>query len=870
MDASLLATKLFVPHPRPGLVARPRLIERLSAALDCGLILVSAPAGYGKTTILTQWIAQNKPAIAAAWISLDQGDNDPVRFWDYFIAALRTVRPAAGEAASAMLHSAQGYATESLLISLINDLSDISRDVVLVLDDYHLVNSEGVHTGVTFLLDHLPPRMHVLVATRADPPLRLAHFRGRGAMVEIGADDLRFTGEEAAGLLREVLGETLSLEQIASLNARTEGWPVGLKMAALSMRGQKNVPRLIAAFAGSHRYVGDYLIEEVLRWQPDEVRAFLLNTSVLERLTAPLCDTITEGTGSQTLLEEIEQANLFLVQLDESRRWYRYHHLFAEHLRHRLERASGLDNVTRLHRRASQWYEDHGFPDDAIHHALAARDWERVVGLIGSVAEGRMKQGEMTTVLGWLQSVPDEMLRADLNVYGQYGHILVHTGRFDSAETVLNYLERAAPEDAELQGQVAADRAFQAFRRDDLIRSTKLGRRALALLPKDNHGLRARAAWCLGLALYRLGLYAEARPALSISIDAGKLVGDLLSASDSLSYLWHQGQLRRMAEVGQQIIALAGRSPASALGWLTLSRAQYEWNDLDEAARNQAIAAELSELRGPPEVILSSHVFLARTRVARGDSEAAIESMAKIGSLLEGRAARPGIRALAISYSALLALRLSDLVGASKWEERLLPLADALPIEARNIPARLLIARGEKATAKKWLQDCNREAAQLDAQGVIVEIRVYQALAAETPAEALTFLTEALKLGEPEGFVRTFVDEGKLLKPLLRRASVHGITPQYTAKLLNIIEAEERRRQLTSGTGPSHQAPGIVSDRELEILRLVASGLTNRQIAARLIVTQGTVKVHLHNISEKLNARSRTQAVTRARELKLI
>ncbi|HEX9976361.1 MAG TPA: hypothetical protein VGA82_03835, partial [Dehalococcoidales bacterium] len=396
---SLLATKLFVPPARPGLVARPRLQERFRVAFNYGLVLVSAPAGFGKTTLVSEWVHSSRPPVPTAWLSLEEGENDPVRFWDYFIAALKILKPAVGETALSLLHAPEPYPTESLLTALINDLTGIRKDFLVVLDDYHLIVAEPIHAGIAFLLDHMPPKMHLIISTRVDPPLPLAHFRGRGTMLEIGAEDLRFTLEEATALLEGLQDLELGADDVSALNARTEGWVVGLKMAALSMRGQKDMRRFLTTFTGSQRYVMDYLVEEVLRRQSPEVQDFLLKTAVLERLTGPLCDSVTGHNDSQEMLIKLESAfGGFLVPLDESRQWYRYHHLFAELLRHQLERISGAEEVTLLHQRASQWYEDNKLPDDAIHHSLVARDWERAMRLITGVADNRIRRGEIVTV----------------------------------------------------------------------------------------------------------------------------------------------------------------------------------------------------------------------------------------------------------------------------------------------------------------------------------------------------------------------------------------------------------------------------------------------------------------------------------------
>jgi LuxR family transcriptional regulator, maltose regulon positive regulatory protein len=568
MDAPLLATKLFVPQPRPGLVARPRLIQRLNDALSSGMVLVSASAGSGKTTAVVQWVLQTKKNTPVAWVSLDDGDNDPVRFWDYFIAAFKIFKPVAGEAASTILHSGQSYTTEGLLTSLINDIADISKNFVIVLDDYHLIKSDAIHTALAFLLDHIPPMMHLVVATRADPPLPLPHFRGRGTLVEIGADDLRFTDEEAARLLREILGTPLSAEQTAALNAHTEGWVVGLKMAALSMRGEKDIQSFIAGFTGSHRYVMDYLVEEVLKRQTEEVRDFLLQTSVLGRMTAPLCDFLTGGNRGRDMLMELDRANLFLVPLDDTRQWYRYHHLFAELLRHQLEMHYGTDMVTRPHKRASEWYEENKLPDDAIYHAMAARDWDKGMKLIGAESESRLKRGEWNTLLKWFQAIPDEILRSRPRLYSQYGNVLVTAGQLEAAENVLSYLETTAQQDAGLLGEVALFRAILAKERDDVPNQIEQLQKALLLLPSNETAYRARASYLLGLIEYNAGQLEEAQSLLTDAYRKASEAADYWVWARAASHLgmtlWLRGKLQSASVMAKQAAETAGRSPVAA------------------------------------------------------------------------------------------------------------------------------------------------------------------------------------------------------------------------------------------------------------------------------------------------------------------
>jgi len=568
METSLLATKLFIPKARPGLVPRPRLMARLEAAFTCRLTLVSAQAGYGKSTVLAQWISENRPPGGTAWVSLDEGDNDPVRFWDYFIAALRTLRPNTGETALALLHSPQSYSAESVLTALINDITDISDDFVIVLDDYQLIKAEPIHSAIVFLLEHMPPRMHLVIATRADPPLHLSRLRGRGTMVEIGADDLRFTVEETAALLKAQHLE-LPDEDISTLNARTEGWAVGLTMAGLSLGKNKDVPGFIAAFSGSQRHVMDYLVEEVLRQQPSELQLFLLQTSVLERLTAGLCDYVTERHGSREMLENLASAfGGFLIPLDEARQWYRYQHLFAGLLRHQAEMHNSEEQMRVLHQRASQWFEEHSLPDEAVHHALAARDWQRAMLLISGASERLVNGGQWLTLLSWFSMVPDQLLRSVPRLYSRYAGVLINLGQFEAAETALSYLEKNAQGDTSLQGELAVFQMNLATLRGNTARILESAETALRLLPPDNLTMRARASYMLGWVHMNRVHLDEAESFIKEAYELARQAGDYVNGAGSACYLgvvlWLRGKLGQAQEMIQHGVALAGQLPASA------------------------------------------------------------------------------------------------------------------------------------------------------------------------------------------------------------------------------------------------------------------------------------------------------------------
>src|SRR5919112_590390 len=486
----LLTTKLAVPSTRVSLVPRSRLSERLEEGLGPKLILVSAPAGFGKSTLLGAWASElSGSGRPMAWYSLDSADNDPAQFWRYFFTAIDLLQPGSGKTALALLDSPQASPIEAILTTLLNELVDLSTDSVLVIDDYHLIESQTIHEALTFLIDHLPPRMHLVIATRMDPPLPLPRMRVRGKLTELRAADLRFTPEEAATFLNQVMGLELSAEDTAELEGRTEGWIAGLQMAALAMRDHADVSGFIAAFTGSNRHVVDYLAEEVLARQPEELRTFLLKTSVLDRMCAPLCNAVTGHADGQTTLERLEHANLFVIPLDDERHWYRYHHLFADVLRQRLHQAHA-ELVPDLHQRAGGWFEEEGLVPEAIHHALAARDWERAIRLIGSSGMTVVLSQQGQTLLGWIDKIPEELGRERPVLCTIRALALAFSNRPDAAEASLQQAERClrgkpiTDEARTISGRAAVIRAAIARFSGDLQRCVALSRRALELLPE--------------------------------------------------------------------------------------------------------------------------------------------------------------------------------------------------------------------------------------------------------------------------------------------------------------------------------------------------------------------------------------------------
>ena len=871
METQLLATKLFVPSPRPGLVLRPRLMEQLDSALNSPFTLVSAPAGFGKTTVLTQWIRGIRPGTKFGWIQLDAGDNDPVRFWDYLIAAVRKQHADAGSTASSMLHSPQTFGTDSVLSSLLNDLADIRDDFVLVIDDYHLIKSEAIHGGLSFLVDHCPLKLHLIVATRVDPMMPLAHFRGRGTMIEVGADDLRFTFEEADEFL-QTQEIKLGRDDLGALNAKIEGWAVGLKMAAMAMRGRKDLGAFISSFAGSQKYVMDYLAEEVLNHQPEDVDRFLLTTSILEKFNAPLCDAVTELGHSRQMLAKLEQANLFLVPLDDSREWYRYHHLFAELLRHQRGIRYGTGNADALHQKASAWYEGRGLVDDAVHHAIAARDWQNALRLIAGAADAKIKQGANVTLVNWMKALPGEVRRSDMDLYVRYGRALAIAVQPDDAKAALDDLEKASQEQPGIRGRVAAIRAALSAVIGDIPQTIEMGKAALSLLAPDDLPYRGWVSYEAGFVQYYIGHFDEGWALLNQGHQMAAQSGDAWIAATTLNFLaaitQQRGRLREALTMASRALEIAGQSPTASLAHCRRCIIAYELNDLKTAEDSARLITEWSALTGKAETPLLAHLYLALVCAAHGDWANANLEMGKAEQFAQR--AMPFFKARQAAGQVVLAIRAEDPNRAATWGARLADYSSVFPFEFAHVPARLLIAQGKKAEAAESLRTIHQNALNAGAHGLAIGIRVCQALAAETEEDALGFLSEALVKAEPEGYIRTFVDEGKLLAPLLRKAESRGVVPAYAAKLLRIIRDEQQRHVEVVLNSRGFPLSGPLSERELEILKLLETGLSNRQIADRLVITLSTAKTHIHNISRKLDAKTRTQAIARARDMKLL
>ena len=931
MLAPLLKTKLYAPPVRAERISRARLLAQLSDAITsgCRLVLISAPAGSGKSTLLSEWghSLEAQPvrpsptgarvvrslSARVAWVSLDERDNDSATFWSYVIAALEHVRAEIGRSATAMLRSTDPPPIETVLTALINEIAEAPEpdgdetDLVLILDDYHLIEAQPIHSAVAYLLDHLPPRIHLVLASRSDPPLPLSQLRGRGQMVDLRQADLRFTPDEAAAFLNETMGLSLSAEQIAALERRTEGWIVGLQMAALSLRGrgEAQVDHFVRSFAGSHRYVLDYLTDEVLQRQPPDVQHFLLQTSVLDRLTGSLCDAITGREDGDEMLEQLEAANLFVVPLDSERRWYRYHHLFAELLRRRLDETQP-DQVSLLHRRASEWYEARGLIAEAVHYGLVAGDVERVARLVGGNALAMAEHGELSTLKGWLSALPGEAVRAQPWLCIAQAWMLAFTGQLGAVEPLLQDAERTAAnwkvlaETQHIRAHIAAVQTYVAMIRGEESRTAELARQALELLPADDGMTRGWAAMVLGLNLYQGGDIAAADQALAEAVAISQASGDshvaVLSLCNLVAVQIERGELQRAARMLQDALRLAAefsaRSgqplPISTYAHILFGGLLYQRNDLIAAMRHLREAIEVGEQWGEPLRLIGAYTQLADLLQATGNAEAALDALARAKQLANGLS--PWTAARVAMAEALIRLRQGDVAAASCWAASYKDaLADYFSVferwSASLVKVRVDIVQGRLDSALALLQQVHQDAVAAGVMHHVVETLVLQAVAHRAHGgleQALNALDDALCLGEPQGYVRIFVDEGPPMRALLREAARRGIAPEYVGKLLIAFGETADHRQQTADDAPSMAEPEPptrrplsapiepLTERELEVLRLLAAGVANREVAETLYLSINTVKSHVKNIYSKLDVHSRAHAVHRARELAIL
>jgi LuxR family maltose regulon positive regulatory protein len=899
----LLHTKLFIPRPRKNLVARPRLVDCLNRGLDTKLTLIAAPAGFGKTTLLSAWIPQSPRCVT--WLSLNEADNDPARFWTYFIASLQSLSPQLGENALALLRSTQSPPLTSTLAVLINDILAFPDTFAIVLDDYHLIDSQPIHESLTFLMDHLPANMHVVITTRIDPPLPVARMRAGNKLTEIRANDLIFTTEEAGAFLTHVMELDLSTEEVALLEARTEGWAAGLQIAALSLQGREDIPGFIKAFSGSHRHIIGYLAEEVINQQPDEIQNFLLQTSILERLCGPLCDAVTGENGGQEILESLEHANLFITSLDDEGKWYRYHPLFAEVLQARL-RQNNSEMPAEVHRRASRWYEAHHLIPEAVQHVLAAGEFDRAAQLIGKQRWVLLGRGEANTLHRWLDQLPLELLRKHPELSLAYAWIQSHLEQPETIEAHLLDAEYAlakaisltsqetVEDPGTIRGEIATLRAEIALSQLDIPRAIVLSREALELLPEENTMMRGITTYYLRHAERLAGNMIEAERAYTEVSNIGLQTDNLLLALHALANLSNakitMGRLKDAAQTSQKILEITRERqrqswPVAGLAYQGLCKLYYEWNDLDTAAHFSRQGIEYGQRGGLISLKINSLSILAYTLQAQGDSSGADEMLKEIAAI-NAQNHHPVYTSQSAAWEAGLRLQQGRIDQAVLWAESCgLKIEDADWPYSREVEyltlARVLIAQGKLEGVEDILDRLRQAAEAGQRTGDLIEILIQQALyrnASKEKERALQLIEYALKLAEPEGFVRSFVDEGEPMRLLLihlqsKLKQKLGVTIDdsslrlltYTDKLLAAFShpAPSGQANLESLTEP-------ISERELEILRLIAAGKTNQEIADMLVIAVSTVKSHINNLYGKLGTNRRTEAILRARELGLL
>ena len=907
----LLATKLDAPRPQPGFVARPRLVETLDQGLARRLILVCGPAGFGKTALLADWTRRGKRPVA--WVSLDAGDNDPARFWRHVVAALDRACPGIGERADPLLGPPAPSSFDGLVSALINELAARPDDpqVLLVLDDYHLIDTRLVHSPLEFLLEHLPPRVHLVLVGRSDPPLPLARLRASGQLAELRADDLRFTAEEAAALLREAVGADLPSSAVAALAARTEGWAAGLQLAGLSLRGQADVTGFVAAFSGSHRYIMDYLAEEVLAGQKEQVREFLLETSVLERLSGSLCDAVTGRTDGQAMLEQVERAGLFLMPLDDVREWWRYHHLFADLLRARLHRQQP-GRVPQLHRAAAAWHEDHGLTDNAARHVIAAGEMSWAARLIERHFDALFYlRGEGATLQRWLSALPGDLilsrprlLLAQAALADAGGHVEEVEGLLDDAEAASadasdEPFEPSAGKGASLLVNVPATialfRAYLAELRGDAEATAAFASRALAEIGEGERMLDFITQGHLAVAHWLRGRLAAAERAFASSIIAWRAVGQptLIAWGGYHLGLIQRAQGRLDAALGtyQQVLevnAPPGRAavPAAGIGYVGLAEVAYQRGELDTARRHVTEGITLCRQFSYAPALATGLATLACIRQADGDPGGALDAMAEAERAAPGLAGGSLLNAVPAQRARLL-LAQGDVAAAARWtKERGLGAGDepGYPREPEYLVlAQVLLAQDHAGPALALLERLHAAATAQDRTGSIIEIQAVKALALAAMGDehaAVGTLAEALTLACPQGYVRVFGDGGTPMAALLDRlvaaqkaehAAAADVSVRCLAQVLRAFGGNDAARG--AGRDGATAVPGLVEQltaREREILVLLAAGAPNPRIAEELVVTLDTVKKHVSHLLGKLGAANRTEAVARAHELGLI
>ncbi|MBI3172518.1 MAG: AAA family ATPase [Chloroflexi bacterium] len=909
MPSLLIKTKTNIPVLKRDLVPRKRINEALSKGLHAGrkLTLISAPAGFGKTTLVCEWLEICK--IPAAWISLDENDGDAARFLTYLVTALQTLISGVGDSVLAALQSSQPVAAKDLLITLLNELSSIEDGFILVLDDFHAIDSKAVDDLLAFLVDHIPPQMHLVITTREDPALPLARLRARNQLTEVRAAELRFTEDEAAAFLNQVMGLQLSTEDIAALEARTEGWVAGLQLAALSMQGKTDATDFIRSFSGANQFVLDYLLEEALQKQSESLQRFLLRTSILDRLNGSLCDALWLGekNSAQEILEQLERANLFVISLDDERRWYRYHHLFRDLLRQRLNQKLDKEEVAGIHIRASEWFEQNGDIGEAFRHAMAAEDFERAARLTESAWLGMDETFQTGTWLGWVNQLPLSVRRVRPVLLTQMGWSYMDAGNAEASESSLkdaetclkNPLEDLVIVEAEqfraLPTRIAMARAYNAQVQNRFADTVKFAEMAQDMAPPDDVFLQAQASAILSGIYWASGELDKAYTFMSgwvnVAQQAGNVIFAVAASFSKADNLIAQGRLHAAIQVYQIALDLAaahGIENITAHHHLGLGLLYHEMGEDERAASHLQKSFELGRQTPIVDWTYRKNLAQAYLKESEGDHDAALEALNEAQRFYV-RTPIPNLRPVD-AMMARIYLQQDRLDKAQAWAAKsgmsLLETPDYLHEFERLTLAKIALAEYQHDQNEQHILDVLKllegqlklaqEQNRLRSQ---IEILVLQAFALQAKgeaAQAISSLEKALSLAEPEGYLRIFVNEGEFLRLLILdvRSAVEK-SPYFLFGYLEKLLAEfpqptEFQLQKSKFENPKPELIDPLSDRELEVLRLIAQGLSNQEITQKLFVALSTIKGHNLRIFAKLQAKSRTEAVARARELGLL
>jgi LuxR family maltose regulon positive regulatory protein len=874
VTSSILTTKLFIPSPRPNYVARTGILESLDEAINFKLTLVAAPPGYGKSSLLSIWIQEREPP--TAWLSLDPDDNDPALFFEYLIAALQTLNPKIGATSLALLQSPQLSSNTAILSSLINDLTTYEKNFVLILDDYHSIEQQEIHDSFNYLIDHMPPQMHVIIASRSDPPLQLSQLRVRNHLLEIRQSDLRLQPEEANEFLNHCMGLNLSTSQVDILESRTEGWVAGLQLAALSLKEKDDVGAFINTFSGSHRFVIDYLADQVIANQPPEVKSFLQKTAILDRFTAQLCDEITGRDDSKVFLQYLEEINLFLIPLDDQREWFRYHHLFLDYLRVDIE----ADIQRDIHLKVSEWYLEQGLYPEAVKHAILSEDTGQTIEAVLKAAPLAIEKATFTTLFGWFDALPDQVVRqnAMLSLYKSFA--LFFTDSYREALPYAIAAKENIPKDipSSTYGQLLCIQAHISMFQGDLKDVIRTSRDALEYLAEEDTFFRSLTLNVLGQVLEMKGDVVSAvdvyRQGFDSGYQAGEVIGTMVVFTNLVISLNELGRLREAEAICQKLYAelnqeaMAGDSLANTV-YLPWSHLSYEENNLEEARKQaQTVLDALLKNNITQGVVLAQYV-LAKINLINHDWDQLSQLVADGRQVANrtGTANTHGALLSALAAEANLKRGNSDAV--KQWVEEMGFKPEDRPHHWVEWPyftyTRYLLSQNQTQEAKQLLSTMGKSAQEGQRFRKLLTIYILEALvelSLEDHNSAVQRLEAALSIAAPQGYRRAFFDEDPAILELL--PEVRHIAPDFVDALLAYIDSPPDK------LFRSDQLYEALSERELEVLNLVAKGYSNRQIAEALYVTLGTVKKHLNNIFGKLQVKNRTQAVASARELNIL